>query len=111
MVSNTVLSGPGIVLVESSIQSMTSSPVGCGVLQMNISFLTVSIGSLTGSGVMLLYIHTTLKSVSEPEGLPHHRFHHSTFKELAAISPSSAACASSVAKPLRAVGNDQVLLH
>ena len=61
---------------------------------MNISFLTVSIGSLTGSGVMLLYIHTTLKSVSEPEGLP-------ASLPLEAISPSSDACASSVARAPR----------
>ena len=49
---------------------------------------------------MLLYIHTTLESLSEPDGLPP-----SLPMELAPISPSSAACASSVARPLRDVGN------
>ena len=47
---------------------------------------------------MLLYIHTTLKSVSESDDLP------PLSKELAPISPSSDACAS-VARPLRVVGN------
>ena len=62
------------------------------------------VGSSSSTILLLLYIHANLESLSEPDGLP------SSFpKELAPTSPSSAACASSVAKAPRACWNAPIV--
>ena len=96
--SSNELTSPPLTSSIACIKSSNSSSFRTFVKQSS------HVGSSSSTILLLLFIHTNLESLSEPDDLPP-----SLSKELAPISPSSDACASSVARPLRAVV--AMLLH